>query len=258
MNISVASVFPFVFSLSLCRLSYLSLLGLLGLLSLSGCGHQTAHHSSKSASGMTFSSGEFFDSDSEEESTDDVFAMAKGTGRGGELNSSATLSFDWPVDEARLTQEYRPQKKRKKRPHWGIDLAARKGTEIFASHGGTVIYAGKAFRGYGKMVLIESGSGWASLYAHLSKIEIRQGDRVRLGDLIAEMGSTGRATGTHLHFEIRKNRKPVNPLDWLPQVGVAELFPNKTENNPSPSFFSSFEKLFAVHPSLQPSLDLSF
>lgn len=208
---------------------------------LLGCGHQPNSPSSRDSA----SSIEADEMDSTEEASDEVFAMVKGAGREG-ASSSILVSFDWPVDEARLTQEYRPQKKRKKRAHWGIDLAARKGTEIYASHEGRVIYAGKAFRGYGKMVLIESGSGFASLYAHLSKIDVRQGEKVRLGDLIAEMGNTGRATGTHLHFEIRKNRKPVNPLDWLPQVGVAKLPPA----NPDLSFFASFDRLFAVHSSL--------
>lgn len=121
--------------------------------------------------------------------------------------------FNWPVDEARMTRGYLPYRKK---PHLGIDLAAPKGTNIYAAHDGTVIYAGRDFRGFGQMVLIEGSKGWATLYAHFSKIAVKQGQRVQQGDVIGGMGRTGRATGVHLHFEIRKARGPVDPLLYLP------------------------------------------
>lgn len=126
--------------------------------------------------------------------------------------------FDWPVDEARLTRGFLPNKRR---PHLGLDLAAPKGTPILASRGGTVIYTGKEFRGFGKMILIESGDGWAALYAHLDKILISEGQKVRQGEVIGAMGRTGRATGVHLHFEIRRDRGPVDPLPLLPRTTLA-------------------------------------
>lgn len=122
--------------------------------------------------------------------------------------------FDWPVDSARLTRGFLPSKR--KRPHLGIDLAAPKGTPILAAHDGVVIYAGRDFRGFGNMVLIEGSKGWASLYAHFHKIDVREGQRVKQGQRIGGMGRTGRATGVHLHFEIRKVRGPVDPLLHLP------------------------------------------
>lgn len=125
------------------------------------------------------------------------------------------LHFDWPVDAARMTRGFLPHKRR---PHLGIDLAAPKGTPILAAQGGTVIYAGREFRGYGKMVLIESGSGWATLYAHFDKILVSEGQRIRKGEVVGAMGRTGRATGVHLHFEIRKDRGPIDPLPLLPKV----------------------------------------
>ncbi len=128
--------------------------------------------------------------------------------------------FDWPVDRARMTRGFLPNKRR---PHLGVDLAAPKGTPILASRAGTVIYAGREFRGYGKMVLIESGDGWATLYAHFDKILVSEGQRVRQGEIVGEMGRTGRATGVHLHFEIRKNRGPIDPLPLLPQIKTAHL-----------------------------------
>ncbi len=121
--------------------------------------------------------------------------------------------FDWPVDSARLTRGFLPERKR---PHLGIDLAGPKGTPILAAHDGVVIYAGRDFRGFGKMVLIEGTKGWASLYAHFHKIEVKEGQRVRQGEKIGQMGRTGRATGVHLHFEVRKSRGPVDPLLYLP------------------------------------------
>lgn len=121
--------------------------------------------------------------------------------------------FDWPVDKARFTRGFMPSQRR---PHLGIDLAGPKGTPILAARGGTVIYRGRDFRGFGRMILIESGDGWATLYAHMEKFYVEEGQKVAMGDLIGAMGRTGRASGTHLHFEIRKDRGPVDPLPLLP------------------------------------------
>lgn len=129
-------------------------------------------------------------------------------------NPNYSTQFDWPVDEAKLTRGFLPL--RKKRPHLGIDLAAPTGTPILAAHDGTVIYTGRDFRGYGKMIMIEGREGFATLYAHLSKITIQEGDKVHKGDQIGLMGRTGRASGTHLHFEVRTDRGPVDPLLYLP------------------------------------------
>ncbi len=142
---------------------------------------------------------------------------------GQDLNLSPTIArrgqsgdtpyFDWPVDEARMTRGFIP---RAKRPHWGLDLAAGKGTPIFSAHAGTVIYTGRAFSGFGKLVIVENDTGWATLYAHLNKIYVREGQKVKQGHILGGMGRTGRATGVHLHFEIRQNHEPVDPLNYLP------------------------------------------
>jgi murein DD-endopeptidase MepM/ murein hydrolase activator NlpD len=122
------------------------------------------------------------------------------------------VRFDWPVDQARLTQGFQPGRK----VHWGIDLAGKKGTPILAAEDGVVVYTGSGFRGYGKLVVIEHGTEWATLYSHLSSIKVKEGQKVRQGQKIGGMGRTGRASGVHLHFEVRKNRQPVNPLALLP------------------------------------------
>jgi murein DD-endopeptidase MepM/ murein hydrolase activator NlpD len=121
--------------------------------------------------------------------------------------------FDWPVDEARMSRGFLPNRRR---PHLGIDLAAKKGTPILASHDGTVIYTGRDFKGFGKMIMIEGSRGWATLYAHLSAVQVKEGQKVRQGEVIGGMGRTGRASGVHLHFEIRSQQGPIDPLLYLP------------------------------------------
>lgn len=131
-------------------------------------------------------------------------------------------NFDWPVDEARLTRGFsatpvRTKRSRKKRPHLGLDLAAPKGSPIYSAHDGTVIYVGKGFKGYGRLIVVEDKKGWATLYAHLTQAFVREGQRVLQGEKIGSMGKTGRAFGVHLHFEIRTLQGPVDPLDYLPK-----------------------------------------
>lgn len=132
-----------------------------------------------------------------------------------ESNVESLGFFDWPVDEARMTRGFLPNKRR---PHLGIDLAATKGTPIYSSHQGIVLYTGKDFRGFGKMIIIESSRGWATLYAHLEKIYVTEGQKIKQGEYIASMGRTGRATGVHLHFEIRNKKEPVDPMEYLPKI----------------------------------------
>lgn len=127
--------------------------------------------------------------------------------------------FDWPVYQARMSRGYFSKPKRRRgRAHWGIDLAAPKGTPILASHDGTVIYVGREFRGFGRLIMIEGIYGYATLYAHLSRSRVRMGQKVKQGQIIGDMGNTGRSTGVHLHFEIRRRTGPVDPLLYLPAV----------------------------------------
>lgn len=98
-----------------------------------------------------------------------------------------------------------------RRLHAGIDLAAPTGTPIYAAREGRVIFAGSD-GGYGLMVRIRHQNGFATYYAHMSKIRVKTGDWVIENQRIGDVGNTGRSTGPHLHFEIRKYGKPVNPL----------------------------------------------
>ncbi len=124
------------------------------------------------------------------------------------------FQFDWPLDQARLSRGFQIGGKKS---HWGLDLANKKNTEILAAEKGKVIYTGKGFHGYGNLIVIEHGSEWATLYAHLNTITVKEGDEVKRGEVIGMMGNTGRSSGTHLHFEMRHNRQPVNPMAYLPE-----------------------------------------
>jgi murein DD-endopeptidase MepM/ murein hydrolase activator NlpD len=126
--------------------------------------------------------------------------------------NESTIQLEWPVGFIHITQNFEPGRNPR---HKGIDIGGRKGTPVFAAGQGRVIYTGKAFHGYGNMILIEHGKTWATLYAHLSKIQVREGQIVKAGTAIGSMGKTGHATGVHLHFEVMHNKEPVDPLDYL-------------------------------------------
>jgi murein DD-endopeptidase MepM/ murein hydrolase activator NlpD len=100
--------------------------------------------------------------------------------------------------------------------HAGMDIDGERGDLVVATAAGTVIEAGYK-GGYGNEVEIDHGNGLTTRYGHLSKIEVQAGDTVTRGQLIANVGSTGRSTGPHLHYELRLNDKPINPRHFLPQ-----------------------------------------
>ncbi|KRQ86309.1 Murein DD-endopeptidase MepM [Caloramator mitchellensis] len=100
------------------------------------------------------------------------------------------------------------------RRHEGIDLASPTGTPIYAAASGKVIYAGWK-SGYGKCIIISHSNGFTTLYGHASKLYVSIGEYVNKGEKIAAVGSTGRSTGPHLHFEVRKYGTPVDPLKYI-------------------------------------------
>lgn len=99
------------------------------------------------------------------------------------------------------------------RPHNGVDMHASYGTPVRAADRGMIVFAGWR-RGYGKSVIIDHGSGVATLYAHLSDISVGEGQIVSRGQIIGAVGSTGLSTGPHLHFEVRRYGTPVDPLSF--------------------------------------------
>jgi lipoprotein NlpD len=119
----------------------------------------------------------------------------------------------WPVSGA-INSSFGP---RGESFHDGVDIAALEGTAIAAVERGEVVYADQ-LRGYGNIVIIRHAGGIASVYAHNQVNLVREGQQVGRGEVIAKVGSTGRTTGPHLHFEIRKNNAAQDPLRYLPQL----------------------------------------
>jgi murein DD-endopeptidase MepM/ murein hydrolase activator NlpD len=116
--------------------------------------------------------------------------------------------FVWPT-AGYVTQGY-------KRYHLALDIARAVGTPVKAADNGYVVAAGWSNDGYGNNIVIDHGNGYQTQYAHLNRIYVKVGQAVGKGTEIGQMGSTGRSTGPHLHFEVRKNGVRVNPLSFLP------------------------------------------
>ncbi|QYJ07434.1 M23 family metallopeptidase [Qipengyuania flava] len=131
-----------------------------------------------------------------------------------------------PLDDARLTSDYGMRTHPVlggRRSHKGVDLAAPTGTPIYATADG---YVSKAqwFSSYGKYVSIEHGANLQTRFAHMSRITVEAGERVEKGDLIGYVGSTGRSTGPHLHYEVRINGKAVNPIPYMVESEAQRAF----------------------------------
>ena len=126
--------------------------------------------------------------------------------------SAEKLRFIWPV-KGPVTSWFGP---RKGRPHDGIDIAAPKGTPIRAAERGKVIYSDNGLSGYGNLIIIRHSGGFHTVNGHNSRNRVDVDAWVSKGQVIAEVGNTGRATGYHLHFEIRKNERAVDPMKYLP------------------------------------------
>ena len=114
--------------------------------------------------------------------------------------------------------------------HDGIDIAAPEGTPIMAIEAGEVVYSDQ-LRGYGNMVILRHAGGIVSVYAHNESNLVREGQSVARGEVVARVGSTGRVTGPHLHFEIRRNNTAQDPLRYLPQLCCVTASDNVSPNH---------------------------
>ena len=103
---------------------------------------------------------------------------------------------------------------KKRHFHYGMDFSAKKGTPIYATGNGVIKRADNRSSGYGRHIRIDHGFGYVSLYAHLSKYNVRRGQKVKRGDIIGYVGNTGRSIAPHLHYEIFKDNKKINPLNF--------------------------------------------
>ena len=138
----------------------------------------------------------------------------------------ANGKFRWPVNWPNITSPFgwrvHPVYNTKKF-HSGIDIGGSYGTAIMAAGAGVVIYTAKPVQGqntggsgYGNYCIIDHGGGYTTLYGHMRNVYVKTGQKVKSGQKIGEMGSTGTSTGAHLHFEVRKSGSPVNPERYLP------------------------------------------
>jgi murein DD-endopeptidase MepM/ murein hydrolase activator NlpD len=125
-------------------------------------------------------------------------------------SASRSATFAWPL-RGWLTQRYSAR-------HPAIDVATSYGATVYAADNGTVVRKGWLFTGYGYSVIIRHQNGFQTLYSHLKGPLVNVGQRVRRGQVIGAVGSTGRSTGPHVHFEVRKNGKHVDPLRYLPSL----------------------------------------
>jgi len=122
--------------------------------------------------------------------------------------ATGTGTFQWPTNGT-ITQEYW-------RGHRALDIAAWMGAPIYAADGGYVVAAQWDDTGYGRMIIVDHGNGFKSLYAHMSVLYVAVGDEVTQGQQLGEMGSSGNSTGPHLHFELILNGVKRNPWGFLP------------------------------------------
>jgi LysM repeat protein len=121
-------------------------------------------------------------------------------------------SYVWPAPHHFLSgYDYSPASN-----HWGIDIDGETGDPVYATDAGVVVYSGWNDYGYGNMIMIDHGDNWQSLYAHLSAIWVGCGESVGQSQTIGSIGSTGKSSGSHLHFEIMHGTYKVNPWDYLP------------------------------------------
>lgn len=99
--------------------------------------------------------------------------------------------------------------------HYGVDFSAPKGTPIYATGNGTVSKTKRSRRGFGNHIVIDHGYGYESLYAHMTKYTVRKGQKVKRGDIIGYVGSTGKSTAPHLHYEVHRDGKKINPVYYF-------------------------------------------
>lgn len=120
--------------------------------------------------------------------------------------------FRWPIPGGEVVSPFGAR--RRSHLHAGIDIRGTSGQEVLAAASGRVTHSGPSGGGYGHLVVIDHGGGIETLYAHNSELLVRAGDFVEKGSPVARVGSTGNATADHCHFEVRRNKSPVDPMEY--------------------------------------------
>lgn len=127
--------------------------------------------------------------------------------------SAGSVHLQWPAS-GKVTSLFGM---RNRRMHDGIDIGAPEEAPVYAAAAGEVVYSDSRLSGYGKLIIIRHSKDMFTAYAHNQRNLVRKGDTVKKGDVVARIGQTGRATGPHLHFEVRRGSTPVDPLSYLPR-----------------------------------------
>lgn len=122
--------------------------------------------------------------------------------------------FVAPLDRMVVSSEFAERRGIKRRKHLGLDLRAPRGTPVAASQAGRVVFSGTQ-RGFGRVVIVDHGRGVRTYYAHLSGFAVGDGEGVSRGQTLGFVGQSGNATGPHLHFELRRDGKPVDPRGYV-------------------------------------------
>jgi len=122
------------------------------------------------------------------------------------------LSWQWPVKGGKIIQTFDASNPGKQ----GLDVQGNFGQAVYSAEAGRVVYSGGGLKHYGKLIIVKHNETFLSAYAHNKRLLVKEGEVLKAGQLIAEMGNTG-TNATKLHFEIRRNGKPVNPLGYLPK-----------------------------------------
>jgi murein DD-endopeptidase MepM/ murein hydrolase activator NlpD len=153
-------------------------------------------------------------------------ALDDGAANAVSIRRTVSIPSQMPLEGARLTSDYGMRTHPvlgKRRKHNGIDLAAPTGTPVYATADGIV---GKAqwFSSYGLYIRVDHGADLETRFAHLSKLAVAAGERVKKGDIIGYVGSTGRSTGPHLHYEVRIDGVAVNPIPYMVETQAQQEF----------------------------------
>ncbi len=136
------------------------------------------------------------------------------------VKGDVSSPFGWRIDPFTGKRAY----------HKGVDFRAPLGTPVRSAERGKVIFAGKK-GGYGNLIIVEHRGGFRTYYAHLQEIDVKEGEDVERGQMIGKVGSTGRSTGPHLHFEVRRGDRVYNPLVELKNFKFYEKIPNTNVDN---------------------------
>lgn len=148
--------------------------------------------------------GTTFDRSTPQESKRSWWSRLTSRGHSEKRSSFAGGKLLWPVEGGRVSSRFGP---RRSSFHDGLDISAPSGTPVYAAHDGIVSYSGNGLSGYGNLLVIQSQNGFSTIYAHNRRILVSQGSSVRMGQRVSEVGTTGRASGPHLHFELRVKDK---------------------------------------------------